>query len=48
LKDLYEDMLLSDLKFAIEHKIADRLWRTIFHGPVEELRAKLHNVRSVE
>ncbi|CAG8541773.1 10946_t:CDS:10 [Ambispora gerdemannii] len=46
LKDVYEDILLTDLKFAIENNIEEKLWRNIFYGHVEELRQKLRKIKS--
>ncbi|CAG8544999.1 7663_t:CDS:10 [Paraglomus brasilianum] len=41
LKDVYEDIILSDLQLAIEHGIEERLWRHVFYSYVEELRIRL-------
>ncbi|RIB24677.1 hypothetical protein C2G38_2069411 [Gigaspora rosea] len=44
LKDVYEDILLSDLKFANEHNIEEKLWRYVFYNYIEELRQKLRRI----
>ncbi|CAG8619182.1 580_t:CDS:10, partial [Paraglomus occultum] len=41
LKDVYEDIILSDLQNAIEHGIEERLWRHVFYSYIEELRIRL-------
>ncbi|CAG8809149.1 11587_t:CDS:2, partial [Racocetra persica] len=48
LKDVYEDILLSDLKFANEHNIEERLWRYVFYNYIEELRQKLRRIDKSE
>ncbi|ORX87350.1 hypothetical protein K493DRAFT_341501 [Basidiobolus meristosporus CBS 931.73] len=46
LKDLYEELILSDLKLAKENDIEERLWHTIFHGPIKMLRGQLSKMQS--
>ncbi|KAK9760169.1 hypothetical protein K7432_016091, partial [Basidiobolus ranarum] len=46
LKDLYEEIILSDLKFSKENDIEERLWHTIFHGPIKMLRMQLEKLQS--
>lgn len=44
LKDVYEDILLIDLKTANENNIEEKLWRNVFYSHMEELRQKLRKV----
>ncbi|CAB4420940.1 unnamed protein product [Rhizophagus irregularis] len=45
LKDVYEDILLIDLKTANENNIEEKLWRNVFYSHMEELRQKLRKVK---
>ncbi|CAG8482545.1 4492_t:CDS:10 [Funneliformis caledonium] len=45
LKDVYEDILLIDLKIANEHNIEEKLWRNVFYSHIEELRQKLRKIK---
>ncbi|CAJ0757981.1 3000_t:CDS:10 [Entrophospora sp. SA101] len=45
LKDIYEDIILIDLKKAIENKIQEKLWRNIFYNHIEELKHKLFKIK---
>ncbi|PKK76301.1 hypothetical protein RhiirC2_178885 [Rhizophagus irregularis] len=45
LKDVYEDILLIDLKTANENYIEEKLWRNVFYSHMEELRQKLRKVK---
>ncbi|CAG8531879.1 1199_t:CDS:10 [Diversispora eburnea] len=48
LKDIYEDIILIDLKFANENNIEEKLWRYVFYNPIEELRQKLRRINKHE
>ncbi|RIA85426.1 hypothetical protein C1645_741585 [Glomus cerebriforme] len=45
LKDVYEDILMIDLKIANENNIEEKLWRNVFYSHIEELRQKLRKVK---
>jgi hypothetical protein len=44
LKDVYEDILLIDIKTANENNIEEKLWRNVFYSHIEELKKKLRKV----
>ncbi|CAG8546926.1 1630_t:CDS:10 [Acaulospora morrowiae] len=48
LKDIYEDLLLIDIKFSNEHNIEEKLWHHVFYSHIEELRQKLRRINKNE